>query len=473
MPSVTTKGTRAWGLLRQASVRPVDVILNNDSNGLHNGWGWDAGLAYALLALFGAGSMYASGLQGFREGVDYPATNGTGGGGQNVGYGKAGDKGISYRSGGGGQPSKDVASNAVLAAYWNSRLDPASPTNLCNHLGESYWASTSDPATNPAKQNGLVLAANQPLGVGTTTATQLQYQLWRALFSAADGGGSNVADIWWLVNGASTHQFNGLSMSSGTTQVPSTPLTLDLPVQARGATDNFEIRRQSPSASSSTAYPFAAFFQRVVRKNQTYGWAVNSFYSTGGARQSTVVAYINAITVARMCNYLRAVMYQQITLGFSPMAVVVSMFGVNDYGQSITKASFKADLEAEFNLWRQAWSLCGYRPENLVLVSCVGHPRASGDTLMSDYRAAGAELATAGIDVSAVDMSKLTSYEELAQAGSIPRYASSGVDTAHLDSVSTDNNSFNVIGARILDAVRASRGPGSRRRVFGFSPGYA
>lgn len=458
MPAVTTKGYRAWNLLKKAATRPVDIILDNDSNGLFSGLGYDSGFVTAMLALFGSTSMYADTLRAFREAVDTPATNGTGGGGQSVGYGVAGDKALTFRSGGGGQASKDVAGNAVLAAFWNSRLDPgaASSPNNCNHLGESWWNSTSDPVANPAKQNGITMNANQPLGAGNVAGQQLQYQLWRARFSAADGGGSNVADIWWLENGSATNQFNGLSMSNTTTDVPLTPLTLDLPITGRASNSNFEIRRQSPAANSSTAYPFAAFFQRVLKKTQATGFAVSPFYSVGGAKATDVVAYMQAMTVARICNYLKALMYQQTALGFEPMAVIFSMFGINEHGGSVSKATYKAAVEAEFNLWRQVWATCGYKPQNLAFVACPGHPKVTADGGMTGYREAAAELASEGIDVSAIDYSKLATYEELHQGATIPRYFNSGNDTAHLEVVTTDNNSYNPMASRLLAALRDS-----------------
>lgn len=266
---VNAKALRA--IYSDIPTRLVDTIINADSNGLFGGYGWDHGFQHALLLLFGGGSMYASGVHAFGENDGF---------GNGVGYGHSlvdPQNYIRYRSDGSAASATGIPNE--LTNYWNSQLDPTPAPLFRNHLVERVWLSTTDPGINSARRNGLALGVNNPIGLGGPD-TPLQYQAWLAKFSRDDGFGSiGQARLLQVFGGPSVYLPDFHTTDNGPTRVPVIPFTFDLAERS----DRFEVIRQDPDPTTPASYPFAGYFQRIVRRDQAWGHSTSMGYTVGSS----------------------------------------------------------------------------------------------------------------------------------------------------------------------------------------------
>lgn len=428
-------------ILRPASTRLIDVIVNTDSNGLFGGWGWDHGWQNANLNAFGASTMYATGIHAFNE---------AGGGGQNVGYGNSSFDTRYNRFRSGGVVATATTLPAAISTVWDNSRDPG--THSINHLQMAWWRSRADPASDQAKQHGLSLGALSPLGLGSQAQ---EYQLFGALFNSTDFPSAATA-AFAQVNGGSNQFFTGFALTdAGLTRVPATPIYKQALVTQ---TTTYEMRRQSPAETLDTAYPFAGIFQRIVNKDMTTGHAVSMGYSVGSSTSTNCLAYWNSMGATSMAYHIAAVLYQQTQKSLAPYLLVEFAFGVNDGSAGISSATFKSNMLALIALYRTAFAAA------LVLLGVsaggarlrfslrVSPPSQSGDANLSGYRTVCSEIALTNTDTSFVDMNSITSFTEL-NTTTIPCYANAGVDFFHMKTNAYNDDTYTTLMGRVLSQV--------------------
>jgi len=420
-------------ILSVASSRLIDINMNSDSNGLYQQYGWQHGFQQGMRM---AGlTMYGSGIQGFGENK---------GGGAGVGFaaGTTNEK-IGFRSGGGNNgmaAEKNIPTS--LLTYFNSYNDPNTPSN--NHLMPSIWLSTSDPASNEAQINGLKVGLNNPLGNGTN----MKYQMWAAKFSNTSYNPTAYGE-WRQLNGGNNVIFTDYSCSdAGVTRVPTIPVEYTLQAQ----TGNYEVRRQDPSTPTNTdAYPFACYFQRLIRTDITEGFAVHAGYAVGGATSEDAFNYWTAMGTDALANYLQAVTYEQTTQGYAPYLLVTFSYGINDVPAGTTTANFKLYMQGLISLYKTAWSSLGLGGK-LRFALAVTPPTIDGDSNLSGFRLVCDEIATLDPHVASINMNSITSFTELNTVG-IPQHAEIGVNIAHLLTSAWDNDSYSTLWSRVADDV--------------------
>jgi hypothetical protein len=482
--SYTTNAYRLKQFLDRIPTRLVDFAILGDSNTLHGGSGWDMGISSMVFEYLNGwswgpsspSSMYATGLHAFGEG------GGTNAEGSGLGWGLGADGSTSQvirhlSSGGtkvGGFEGDEDPSG--ISGFWHSALDPGptgSPSTR-NPMRECVWLSTSNPATNPGGNLGMMLQPQNPLGIGKITNGELQYQLWAAKWTTADApslgpvtffrlrhpsgsaggellsGGSEDAD------GIYSFTTHGAASSTVDTEAP---FVITVPVDgSRADTDGLAFRWNG-TASSAASYPFAGFFQRVVLKNREYGFAVSALYSCGGADVWDCMNYVtNVQGQTPIQNYFKCLTKHQRSKSQDPMVVVPIAFGMNDWGGTpMTAANHKTYMKQLMTAIRTAWTANGYTSRNLLFVLIPSHPPDAGDSIQP-YREVCSQLAREYIDVCCLDLLDVTTYATLNSnltGGTYPSHAGTvgSPDRSHLKTGDTANNSYRELGKLLASGV--------------------
>lgn len=403
-----------------------------DSNQARETGGWDHGTAAALLARFGATSMYAHYLGSFWE---------NGGQGINLGYGMSSNA-ISYRSGWGGgyKVSEDLIVNHDN--WWTT--GPVIQGTR-NPLAPIYGPEGSevDAADRVAVIAGFRLSTGNPLGKAENPGEILRYDIWLGKFP----GATSQARWRWVWTGGSSNA-SVVSMASSGENYEVVKESFVCPV---GEHDGIlEIRKQEESASSADSYPFCAFMQQVVRADRTTGWSYSTLFAIGSSTIEDTITYLDNVTgqgTGRIGNYFTMLCSTQVELGLDPVYICFINFGAN---ASPSVESYEESLTALRSLLMSGWVTAGFNLANLHFVLMPSHPMSSDDSEIAPYRAVCRELAETWGETY-FDLSDVTNNTELVASG-LPRYDNSGADTAHLDQSDPDS-SYTILMSRLFDAM--------------------
>lgn len=412
-----------WGFIESAGTSLLDLILFKDSNGLFNSRGYDHGWQAGLLA---AGfTMYATGLHSLRE---------NGGQGQRVGYGDNSIDAIAFRPS--GLTSTGTECPQALLDWWDHELDPRGGVGeplLYNHFRHTFVRDGS----GTFGITGLTLYPQCPLGQGGSVADQLQYQAWFGYFNSADGGDGANAQVRWLQGPDSSTVRNVTVTTGGADPTGVFVAEVDLPVA--GYSGGLMCRIQSATL------PHYSSGQRIVRKNDTRGFAVSSFYSVGGADIDDCADYLDSAGESRVGNYLEMVTHQQRKAGQAERALAVFTYGTNNEAGAMTDAEYKSDAERAIAALQGAWAAKGYDPMNLHILLLPSHPQSADDNKIDGYRQACFEIAEAsGGRISYLNLAEAVPFAVLDDDSAVPRFASGG-DTNHLYTASTAEDSYTEV----------------------------
>lgn len=428
-------------LLRPAADRMVDVFGNGDSLHLFGGTGDNHGRQHALLSWF---EMYASGAHwgGENDGV-----------GQDVGYSSSTLDNLYHKYRSGGSTARASGMPAAITNWWNSSLDPGTPSR--NHMVEISMESTSNPATNGAKICGMTIGAGNPLGL-----TGLQFLLWAGKFNNTAYPSGSTMD-WRQLNGGTNVTLPAYACTdSGATRVPVLPHVYTLTDQVT----TFDIRRQGPGETTAGAYPHFFGQMRVQKTARTRGFSVHAGYAVGSSTSTQCLAYWNAMGASRLANVLAAAVIPQLVKGYPPYMIVEFAFGVNDASAGILASVYKQNHVDLCALYRTAWGLA-----KTLLISEGGftsalvnsgrlafnivptHPTTPTDSNISPYRTVAGELAVG--DVAYTNWANgITSYTELSAPG-VPEYDNPGVDDIHLETYASNDDSYSTLQYRKFKQV--------------------
>lgn len=433
-PSSVTNNGNARDILNSSNTRLVEIIMLGDSNQLKDAGGWDHAWQQSMLNR--NYTMYASGNIPYYD---------NGGSGSGVGYGVTENR-TRFRSGNalGTVPASQYPG---LCNYWCAELST-------ENFVRGQFVDSANSSAN-ATNAGIALDFGTALGYGLTGDDLLQYRNSFAYFNSVANATPSSHFQFSIINVSITllsapqqftnSTFTGFNYSYYKFLKPSGV--------AAGNSATIDFRKQNPSTSGTTAYPYYITFQNIVRVNKTAGFQGSTLYGQGSANSGNLSNYMVTMNATRIGNYIRFLTDYQIEKNQTPVAIIVIDFGVNDAGASLSGFTYENNTNNTINVIRHAWSDLGYNLSNLQFIIMPTFPTQNDDANLIPYRQGARNLAQNYSYVTFVNMSAFTNNSELNQTATTPRYYAI-TDHNHLNQTDNNaNNSYVVLVNRAINEI--------------------
>jgi hypothetical protein len=390
LSSMNPGASGVGGFFRAARQRRVDIaICGTQWQGTVLDGGWEHGFAAALAERL---PLYATGLVTLR---DY---NGANASSVLRGY-KWASKNSSTNN-----ASVSTGVPAEFEAYLNDYT-----TGSCLFPSSSFYLANLGSIGSSCPGLGWMIAADNPIDPTG------HLKLWYPYGKFAPGDGTNGKFYWTCINqtsGADLLVDSAVSTAGTTREIAFG--TLDIPAGTYdGSGVGMTIRpRPNNDGFKNVVGPVWLSYMRVTNEDRQSGVAVSvmqaSLNRTIGAMK-TAVTTVDDDTAIEF--WLERLVETQERPGDEVACFLVEM-GEPDDGTDTTAllsdlADFRAALEAR-------WAACGFPPDNLYWIYMVQSPLSTppNETLEA-HRAALSEVAITLPRTVAIDLSSLTSYEEI------------------------------------------------------------
>ncbi len=388
-------GAAVRAALEQAAVRRIDIVGLGDSNQPFGGAGWDHGVQDKMSSLY---PMYATGLTTHNE---------NGGFGNGVGY-------------------KFRAMTNVMWADWTLGANTGAPAFFDAFGGgvgfedtHGYCWGEALTAVVPNAANGIAMDGDCPVGVSGHLRGHVSYGQFATV------GDGMFQPQFRLGAPPGTVLATGVVNSEGYAVDAMAEYGLDLPADGlRSGPLQFWISRGDLVADHWRGRVFTEFV-RVENVDRAAGFSYHTWAWHGGkSARFTANALITANDSYKR-YYLQQVRRLQ---GGNPIVIFWINHGFNDRGEPLpsvgpqagivpgwSAAAYGDNLQGIINSITEAWTGSGGATTEIYFVLMPSHPVENpNDPRLESYRAAAAQVALANPRTCAVDLSQLTTADEMA-----------------------------------------------------------
>ncbi|MSR68900.1 MAG: hypothetical protein EXS17_00930 [Phycisphaerales bacterium] len=255
-----------------------------------------------------------------------------------------------------------------------------------------------------ADNAGVYITAASSIGV----TNELIYRVLRSSVAAADQPGSYFQS-WRDVNGTVLVPPVLRSASAPQYGWMSDELVLAADPSRGSSTIHADLGGNAYSGSSGITGNIGFGLQSVYRRER--GFAVQPLEFHGGATMTTIARDVAQMPLDSRMTWLRELRARQIAAGGSGRVIVFIQGGINrDAGLPQSWGSAILSLQGAVE---EAWTALGAPLENLTFVAMVSHPTTSFDAAMREIREFADSMVLAQPNLTIVNLSKLTSSEEL------------------------------------------------------------
>jgi hypothetical protein len=396
------------GVMQSLKSQRVDFVGMGDSNQILGGTGWDDGFQYAMGQ---RAPMYATGLLSACE-------NGGQGAGTGFGFSTAGPVGLTT-----------TPFPAQLSPFV-SNLFPSSPP-------AGYGTFSGFSGASP-----LSMGAPCPL----KTTSPLVFELHYGTFAT----GTHTATIG-LRKAIPGFDVLGTTVVNGTTGAYGVTHA-DLTVAADASRD-YPLVMHWAVPSGPDSIDMAWMYSRAYNPSEQSGFSYSTLAAYGGQPSRILAGALKSASDTSLTYYFSQLRRLQ---GASKNIVLVINEGFNDRGDSSmsvgdspavgsSAAGFKDNTLAIVKRITAIWLANGWDTQELSWVFMPSHPVfGSDDALLAAYRQAARELTSVVPQSVAVDLSELTSVDEMTANG---WYFDGGGSDAHLSTLGYEQLSLRAVDA--------------------------
>lgn len=295
---------------------------------------------------------------------------------------------------------------------------------------DGAFVASGNTYTSPANGSRVRVLRPSPMTEGTGAGgTSCQYRLVHGTFSTGSGQFKLLA--MRSTNTIVAQSASFIPTNTGTTGYATasldftSPTVTGAPVEFTCAYDGYN----NTAASYQITGPFCALWHSVIEKRK--GFSVSNLLYQGGATSANIATKMSDMSNL-LTAYLKELRERQIQGTGSGRVIVWCNSGVNGPD---TGATWTAQMDNIRNTFTSRWvTTLGYPANDLAFIFSVTHPQSAGateTTLQATRAAAQAWAASAGSNVSVVDISRLFTYQQLSDRR-LYQSASNAESTAHL-----------------------------------------